>query len=178
MDATELLYIAADPGKKGAIAALRGEHLMIMDMPVGEDGEIDPTALCALLHKAASLGLPHFSGPEFFLLEVQGPRRLQDPRRVFKSGRGLGLLEMGAAMLGWPVRWTRPSDWKKAMAVPEPPRVMTPNQKITERKRLSIARAGEVFEGHKHMWTRQLDHGRAEAALLAEFARRSTTSPE
>jgi hypothetical protein len=75
---------------------------------------------------------------------------------AFSFGKVTGIAIGIAAALQIPTREVNPAKWKKDMQVPA-------------HKEASKARASQLFPNCVNGWKRALDHGRAEAAIIALF---------
>jgi crossover junction endodeoxyribonuclease RuvC len=154
------MIIGADPGTKGAIAAL-GVTLHAWRLPTEpvkvnrkERDRLDPVALYDLVRDLAMLA------PRFVVLEKVNGYGGQSGSTGFVFGRTYGLLELAFVAAGIPIRYVTPSAWKADMRCPGD-------------KNLARARATELFPAHAHLWKRKSDDGLAEAAMLAEWGRQS-----
>lgn len=152
LEAREIL--AVDPGAKGALALLDpvAGDLELFDMPRDPDGLVDVYALGAWVD-ARSHRI------KVAILEHQQAR--PGCGFAFALGRNYGDLRgvLGANFI--PMKTTRPAAWKKAMGV-------------TKDKNSSRARASAMFPRAAVKFVRVKDDGRAEAALIAAFAARSS----
>jgi crossover junction endodeoxyribonuclease RuvC len=75
----------------------------------------------------------------------------------FKYGRAVGAIEASIALSGIPMTIVEPSIWKRFHKLPG------------KEKEASRQRALEIFPASHALLARKLDHGRAEAALVALF---------
>jgi crossover junction endodeoxyribonuclease RuvC len=75
----------------------------------------------------------------------------------FKYGRAVGAIEAAIALSGIPVTIVEPSVWKRFHKLPG------------KEKEASRQRALEIFPASHALLARKLDHGRAEAALVALY---------
>ena len=147
------LFVGVDPGKTGAVAVIneRGEPQWVDDMPrIG--GEIDAKAFVEMLRESRNL---------IACAAIERTQALpQTPRSVCHSlGMSEGMALAGLLMLGVRIVRPRPNEWKKVMRVPAD-------------KALAKETAEMMFPTMKHRLQRASDHNRAEALLLADYARR------
>lgn len=162
--------VVIDPGMRGAVAVLLievGPGLAriigveeLFDMPLREDSEgvshVDFRGL------VAKLG-PY--GAEFGIIELQHSMRKQSATGAWKQCEAYrdaycALLASVPSVIGVHGRV-----WKPGMA-------------LTAVKRLSLDAARLLFPAMRHLLTRQMDDGRAEALLLGEYACRHILNQE
>jgi hypothetical protein len=79
----------------------------------------------------------------------------------FKYGRAVGAIEAVIALVGIPVTIVEPSVWKRFHKLPG------------KEKEASRQRALEIFPASHALLARKLDHGRAEASLIALYGAKS-----
>lgn len=141
--------IAIDPGKTGAIAYdAPGAALQVYDMP-------DTPAGVVSLLRALSFG------PDAFcLIEKQQAMPKQGVSSMFTLGEGYGFLQATVMTLGLPLDFVRPAEWKRKLGL------------TNADKTGSRAMAARLFPDQAELFARVKDHGRAESALLAVYARR------
>lgn len=104
-------HIGIDPGFKGGIAAIMGDNIEIIPMPVtGEkkSKRIDVLSLSAFF---SSLDQP-FSDM-LVVLEKVGTMPKQGIVSAFNFGKGVGYLECMLKLLRMPFVEVRPQEWKK-----------------------------------------------------------------
>jgi crossover junction endodeoxyribonuclease RuvC len=155
-----MLVVGIDPGLSGAIAFLHDEQLLnVADLPVvevqhgkGSRKELSP----ALLHDM----LVH--------TEIRIAKAIVEDVNAFGMGRtsafrfgvNVGTILAVLACCGIRTETVTPGRWKKSMG-------------LGSDKALSRAAAIKLWPDQSHHFSRVKDDGRAEAALLAEFARRT-----
>lgn len=149
--------LGIDPGLTGAVAAVSptGVAELLEDLPTLERGrgrvrrELDAAALSRLLY-------PHAGGIRLAVVEQVSSRPGQGVASVFSLGHSLGTVQAVLASLSIPVVMATPTRWKRAVGVPAD----------KERCRAFAARLhpDQPLE-------RKRDHNRAEALLLARYAR-------
>jgi len=147
------LFVGVDPGKTGAVAVVneRGEPQWVDDMPrIG--GEIDASGFVEMLRESRNMILS---------AAIERTQAMpQTPRSVCHSlGMSEGMALAGLLMLNVRIIRPRPAEWKRAMGVPAD-------------KAQAKEKAEMMFPVMKHRLTRACDHNRAEALLLADYARR------
>lgn len=144
-----MIFLGADPGQTGAVAII-GEG-----DPVVLDWQGDERAMAEQLQLHVALaGMPVLAA-----LERQQAMPKQGVASTFKLGVNFGVWLGILAALGVPVILPRPCDWKRGY-VP-----------AKADKDASLAVARRMFP--MASLARKKDHGRAEALLLADFARRT-----
>ena len=151
-----------DPGCYGALALLIGDRLSnVVDMPVlkvrrgkSDKAEIDGYALGRLFAAMR---------PDIVVVEQVGGMTGQSASASFNFGRAAGAPEYAAKALGLRVEFVHPIRWKRALA-------------INSGKDGSRHAAMRLWPGHADRFSRVKDDGRAEAALIAEWFRRTNTA--
>jgi len=147
------MFVGVDPGKTGAVAVIdeNGAPQWVDDIPrVG--GEVDAKEFVEMLRE-----LRHMIACAAIERTQAMP---QTPRSVCHSlGMSEGMALAGLLMLEVRIVRPRPSAWKKAMGVPAD-------------KEAAREKAAMLFPAMKHRLQRVSDHNRAEALLLADYARR------
>lgn len=142
-------YIGIDPGAAGAVAVLYGKREpFVADMPP------NPRDLTQIFAEAP--GSPELV--HLVVVERQGARPGQGVASVFKIGQRYGEIVGVLAAMGLPYVEVMPGVWKRYMG-------LTGKDKEASR---TMAR---------QLWpdaplARKKDEGRAEALLIAEYARR------
>lgn len=152
--ATAVEILGVDPGLKGALALLDPVTRCVefFDMPRTADGLVDVYELGRWVdersHRIARA-----------VLELVG--QMPGSGHAFSFGRNYGDVRgvLGANFI--PMTFVRPAKWKRAMGV-------------TKDKNSSRAKASELFPMAANKLLRVKDDGRAEAALIAAFASKST----
>ncbi len=158
-------FVGIDPGLDGAIAGLvpgeEGEYtLYVDDTPTGKTkGKrlYFPAQMAQALKK--------FSGgrePPIVFIERVHSMPKQGVASSFNFGVGFGLWQGIVAGLNWPVELVTPQAWMKVM--------MTGQLRGKDAGR---GRAMELWPEHVNTFGRVKDDGRADAALIAEYGRRS-----
>jgi crossover junction endodeoxyribonuclease RuvC len=150
------VFIGIDPGLSGAIAFIDGEFVAVYDapsVPVKKGNDYLVADMAKLITQAAS------QRSCFAILEAGIAMPNQSSSSTAKAARGGGLWEGMLAMAGVPYEMVRPSAWKKVMGV-------------TADKGEARVMAQKLFPQVADKFSRVKDDGRAEALLIAEFARR------
>ena len=157
-----MIFLGIDPGLDGALASI-ASLVTLVDTPTltvaGKGGghrreynvHAMATSLCA------------FSGGRAFaLVELVHAMPGQGVRSMFTMGRGLGVWEGLLAGLGIPFAFVTPQRWKKSL--------MDGMGQDKDAARLTAIR---LFPEVAGQFARKKDHGRADAILIAEYARRT-----
>jgi crossover junction endodeoxyribonuclease RuvC len=149
-----MIHCGIDPGVGGAIAVIEDGQAEVVDLPQGPYG-VDPVALAEQL-------------------DAWGVRSitLEDNRAVgsngslanFSMGRAVGLIVATALITHRPLWRVKPQDWQRSVGVA--------NVRASERKEAHRQRARELFPECESKLKRKKDHNRADALLIAEYARR------
>jgi crossover junction endodeoxyribonuclease RuvC len=152
------MILGIDPGLSGALAFMDDNKLSVFDIPTFEitrngkkKRQIDLQILLGILEER-NFDLEHA------YLENVGAMPGQGVSSMFQMGRGYGQIEMGLAAAGIPVTYITPQVWKKALAVPKD-------------KDGARQRASQLMPQHADNWPLKKHDGRAEAALIALYAR-------
>jgi crossover junction endodeoxyribonuclease RuvC len=162
-----VLIIGIDPGVTGAIAAMTaaGALLAVEDLPAYVTGtgtvkrQVSAAAFAALVRE---LRVRHGVDAELAVIERVASRPGQGVSSTFSLGHTAGVIEGVLGALGVPVVMVAPASWKKAIGLPP-----------GSAKDASAGLASRLFPAQAASWRRVKDHNRAEAALLAEWARRT-----
>ncbi|AMW34865.1 RuvC family protein [Haematospirillum jordaniae] len=156
--------LGVDPGAYGALALLVDGRLTdVVDMPVlkvrrgrSDKAEVDGYSLAVLLRSLA---------PDLALVEQVGGMPGQSPGASFNFGRAVGAVEYSLKTLGVRVETVAPATWKRAM-------------RLKGGKDDSRALAMRMWPTKAALFQRVKDDGRAEAALIAAWARAVPGSPQ
>lgn len=155
--------IGCDPGLKGAIAVLdvssgAPEFVTVFDMPL-ETVEVRGLKRSRIdLYKLGFLIDSYASQTRVALIEEVGFMKGKEARgSAFVFGFATGAVHGIMATCLIPIEMIKPEVWKMAMG-------------LSSVKRASIDRAIKYFPDSAPYLKRQIDHGRAEAILLAWFA--------
>ena len=151
--------LGCDPGKKGAIALISGSELVhVFDMPVVALKKGTKVCCHTLNDHLAALFYEH--GPiDVAVLETVHATPQMGVTSAFDFGRSSGVVEMALVARGVRLEQVQPAAWKRALGLD-----------ANKNSSLALARAkwpgSDAFSLQKH-------EGRAEAALIAEWARRN-----
>lgn len=157
-----MLIVGVDPGLSGAVAFLNdGELLHVQDLPTVEVGhgkgtrkELAPALLHDMLvHTEIRIAKA--------IVEHVGASPQMGTTSAFRFGENFGAIVAVLACCGIRTELVRPQVWKKAM-------------KLGADKSLSRAMALKLWPDQSQYFARVKDDGRAEAALIAEWARLHT----
>lgn len=149
------MIIGIDPGFSGAIAFLYKQELDVVDLPImriKNRKQVDPVSFTAIINCAPRK-------IAFAAIEDVHSMPKQGVASTFKFGYNAGILLGVIQALGIKVFRIDPSIWKAALG-------------ISSDKKESLALAKKLFPAYKAYFTRVKDNGRAEAVLLAHFARK------
>lgn len=146
--------LGADPGIHGAIALLgtRGS-LEIFDMPTIRADKKLHVDDYTLARKIDAFGKNYI---ETAFIERVHAMPKNGAVSMFSFGTSYGILRGVIAASFIPAVLVTPQSWKKDLG-------------ITSDKKQSLAKARELFPEYLHLFSRQKDDGRAEAALLAYY---------
>lgn len=157
-------FIGIDPGLRGAVALIAGDRLKVYDMPTLEyviagkkkRSEIDIHRLYKIFFTASC----PLQDPVCYLEGVAGMPGMGGTQ-MFAFGQAYGMTKAAIALSHIPYEIISPQKWKNHYG-------------LTRDKAGSFEMASEIFPDFKHLWTRKKDDGRAEAALIANYARELT----
>lgn len=154
-----MIVIAADPGLKGAIAALKDGHQLVWlaDMPTKEmsNGKL---MVCArqLKEMLQAILSEHPKDDHIAIIEQVGTMPGQGIVSAFNFGRGFGVLEASIIARGITLEMVRPAIWKKSLG-------------FTADKEFIRHAMIERFPAFAHMLKRKMDADRAEAIAIALY---------
>lgn len=158
-----MVIIGIDPGATGALAFYDTQmtlpRIRVIDMPVAvvKRGkrlvkEVDPAQLVCLIQGE----LNPFGGKIHAYLEKVGAMPGQGVSSMFAFGRSVGMVEGVLAGLMVPVSYVASQTWVRVM-------------QVRGGKGGSRLRASELFPAQSDYFARVMDHGRADACLIAMF---------
>lgn len=150
-----MIFIGVDPGFSGAVATiLEDGSLEVEDMPVLKNTkgktEIDLHGLLSALHPEGFEALA--------VVEQVGAMPGQGVSSMFRFGQSYGAIQMAIAAHRIPVKYVTPVRWKKHFG-------------LTRGKDVSRGLAMQRFPDRADWFKRVKDDGRAEAALIALYAK-------
>jgi crossover junction endodeoxyribonuclease RuvC len=154
------LWVGIDPGLAGAVAVIDrdGRLLEVADMPALSDGgkrRVDPAGLVAVLMGAVG---------QIRMATVERVHSMpkQGVASAFSFGASYGVVLGVLAALRVPYQLVTPQRWKREMMDGQ-----------GKEKAASRMVARRLWPDHADLFARVKDDGRAEAALIAEWGRRS-----
>lgn len=156
------LFVGIDPGLSGAVGAIIGDRAFVWDFPtyktkIGKSlrTRIDEDQLQALAFRVARLG------PVVAMIErVQGMRDDDGSRHTaYTFGEVTGQIRQSFVAAKVPRASVPPATWKLRLGLRGQP------------KDASRALACRLFPSSAHLFARRKDDGRAEAVLIAHYAR-------
>jgi crossover junction endodeoxyribonuclease RuvC len=150
-----VIYIGIDPGLDGALAAITPNGLEVYDTPTYRSEKGKRRYSTAMMSRI--LGGLRERGAATAMIEAVHAMPGQGVTSMFSMGYGLGLWH--ALLVGHEILWdaVSPQRWKKVFD-------------LDRDKDKSRVLAQSLFPGE--FFKRKKDHGRAEAALIAEYGRR------
>jgi hypothetical protein len=156
-------YLALDPGTTGALALVAGREVIVVDIPYRRtvvDGRgrrvLDLEALADVCRMLAIF-------EPILVTEAVAGRRGDDAWSVGELTRSAGAVEAALAACGVPVACrVPPAAWKRALGLTRIPKA--------QRKTRSLEMARGLWPT-SDAFRRAKDHNRAEAALIAHWAR-------
>jgi len=158
--------VGIDCGASGAIAVLReSECVGLFDMPmiqVGTRMEYNARAMAKLVIDDLELG-----ASDLVAIEHVHPNGKNGAVGAFKFATGYGIWLGIIAACDLRLERVTPQRWRKAML-----------EGLPKGKGASFQRALELFPDQASFLTRKKDDGRAEALLIAEYARRTFAGKE
>ncbi len=149
-------WIGIDPGMKGGLALVSPTGQLIEAIPMVVNGkEVDGYRIARLFEEWQA-----DCGPLKVMIEQVGSMPGQGVASTFRFGQGFGTL-LGVVQAGsLSLHRVRPQKWKKDMGL------------TNKDKDASRHLATEIWPEHSDRWQFKYLDGVAEAALIAEWARR------
>mgnify|MGYP001557458037 CR=1 FL=1 len=145
-------FIGIDPGKTGAIATLSDIGESAIDLPyIGTEVDVRSLRIALAAFPAGTVVALEYQAP------FSAPGRSMGVTSAFALGEGYGMLKGFCLSAGFRVLLPRPAAWKKHFGL------------IGKDKDASRQLANQLFPSVDLRLKK--DHGRAEALLLAEWAR-------
>lgn len=147
------IILGVDPGKSGAIAALRynGALIGVDDMPV-LGGIVNAQLLAEQMHNYVDPLIFPWDG--ICVIEDVHAMPKQGVSSTFDFGVSKGIAIGAAAADSWSLRFVTPARWKRDLG-------------LSKDKGASRRMAIELWPARAQMFARVKDDGRAEAALIA-----------
>jgi len=162
----QIIAVGLDPGKTGAVAALRDGAVQFYDTPtlatgVGGKRDYDVHEMAAIIRRCGDLDRLHvfIEKQQAMPMELHG--RTQGVATSFQIGLGYGVWLGLLGALGVPFTPVAAVTWKKVMLSDMP-----------KGKDSSTIKAKQLFPQAAESLKRKKDHNRSEALLLAEYGRR------
>jgi hypothetical protein len=159
------LFCGIDPGMTGALVVIENDDLEFHDTPIvkmGTKTKLDPARCSALLRDIKS-DAARDGKNLLVMIEKVGPMPKQGISSTASFMYGAGQWEGILAALEIPYQFVTPQRWKGLLMDGEP------KEKDASRvvaRRLWPTQTEEAL-------SRKKDHGRADAALIAEYGRRT-----
>jgi hypothetical protein len=150
-------YVGVDPGKTGAVAVLRSDEITFYDYPVPDLRMIikpDEEIFIAIERAQAWPGDIKKACPACGRVPSQGSVA------TFNYGKEYGIYLGTFVALGLPYAEIQPIQWKREFSL------------LKTDKKTSVDMAVKLFPGVADQLKLVKHHGRAEALLIAEYARR------
>lgn len=148
------ILLGVDPGIRGGLAILSIDPTTLL---VAIDVPIYGTAAKERVDVAAIVKFVRQHAPMHAYIERAQAMPRQGSSSGFKYGRAVGAIEAAITCCGIPMTIVEPSMWKKALRL------------YGGDKEAARQRAMQLFPAAHAMLARKMDHGRAEAALLAFY---------
>lgn len=158
------VILGIDPGTTGAMVWLHVQSNTIEKC-------IDNSLWCEGPYADRDLYeyLSHLEPPDIIVVEAQHARATRDAHGKVVQGiastwtyaEHYGIIKGCVRQYKKPVYFPDPGVWKGSM-----------NLGNKTEKRLSLEKARELWPGSVHLFKRKMDHGRAEAALVAYYGKR------
>lgn len=156
-----LTLVGIDPGVSGAVAVLTGNRIDVHDIPtltVKKGAKVrtrvDKIATLSLFARLARFGA------DLVLIEDVNGAGGQSAPAAFQFGYATCVLAMASLVHGFETREVAPVAWKTKINVLHD----TDGDKAR-------AKAAALFPDQAHLFARKKDHNRADAALIAYYAR-------
>lgn len=153
--------LGIDLGASGALVLLSGRRLRIWDMPVVKvpRGKRNVNLVEAHLVSDIIRSCRHV---DHAFIEKTTSKPGQGAMAMKTFGRAIGVIEGVLAMAGIPVTEVHPRVWQKAMGL-----------QAGAGKDAARSKAMALWPRYSKKFKRVMDNGRADAALIAKYGRRS-----
>lgn len=158
------LFVGIDPGRNGAIATVDGFGILVglMDMPTATEVVAKKTRKRVHVSELVAALSPYVPMVTVAAIEDVGGITGQAASASFAFGRMCGLVEGALIALGMPVCRVRAQRWHKVVGLPT---------RATKDDCRALAAAN--FPERAASFARKKDDGRADAAMIAHWARRA-----
>lgn len=151
-------YVGIDPGQTGGLARVlhNGDLDDVVPMP-SVSGEVSGWQIGEIIQSWRS------DSPDRVVVVIEEVHAMpkQGVSSTFKFGKSYGIAIGAAQALGAPIHFVRPQEWKKTFTL------------VGKHKDASRSKATELWPRKSEHWTRKMDNGLTDAALIAEHARRN-----
>lgn len=149
--------LGLDPGLSGGLAYYNGAELIVYAMPFFNVEVGGKSRKRIDVQKLKSILMDNVV--DHAVIEKVNAQPGNGTAAAFAYGYGVGVIDAAIACCGIPFTHVTPQKWKKAMDCPA--------DKDAARKR-----ASELLPSFSHCWSRRMDDGIAEAALIALYGMR------
>ena len=160
-----MIYLGIDPGLDGALAAVNedGRFVSVLDTPVIKVAKTKGFRREYLLSNMRQLVLGWATDYAVGLIAMEKVHSMpgQGVASMFTMGEGVGSWKMLLVCSGLAHEFVTPQAWKKTLGLP-----------AKAEKGDSILKAQQLFPEAAPFLARVKDDGRADALLIAEWARR------
>ncbi len=159
-------YLGVDPGVNGALAILVDGELVVHDLPTVANGkgkgrrEIDAYELARIIAVAGTI--------THAFVEKVGAMPTDGSIQAFSFGQVFGTIRGVLSAHFMPITLVSPIKWRNALGVRR-------SEKRGD-KQPSVDMANQLFPKYNHLWRAKCHADRAEAALIAEYCRRTIGS--
>lgn len=157
--------LGIDPGLSGALAFYSDNDLQTFPMPltIGKKLKSGKKAKNTVdMYELAELIDSWAKDIKFAIIEEVHAMPNQGVTSMFNFGMTYGIIQGIIAANLCPIHYVRPQTWKGVLQVPAD-------------KKLSRARATELFPAYSNQWCKAKWDGRAEAAMIALYGSKLTT---
>lgn len=155
-----MTVLGIDPGVSGAVARVSDDGARVWSPEVYKEGS--RTRISPLWVRSVLLTSPQ---PTLVVMERQSTRPGEAGVASFSAGWNAAVYHSVAQILGLRFEWVAPPTWKARFSL------LAPGLTPAERKSAALQRARELWPDLADDLKRVSDHGRADALLIAEWAR-------
>lgn len=171
------MIIGIDPGKSGAFAYVCGGSVTTEAVPMRplqplakkskQTFEFDAAATREIIKTWVILA------PRYVAFEQVNGKPTDGGSRAFKFGEGVGRLREMIEAAGLPLVWVPANVWRAETGTTAfGRRGVAAGVVYKDTKEISRAYASSLWPADAHQWMKTAQDGHAEAALIAEYARR------
>lgn len=168
-----MIVIGIDPGLNGAIARINGSESSVWDLPtmtVDRNGKarraINPDALARMLKDIVGI---QRDGDAVVCVERAQSSSQMGVTSSFNYGSGYGLIIGVLAAIAVPRKTVPPATWKRAMGLIQHGTPKIGRAKAGS-KHTALELARRLYPALAAQLSREGDHNRAEAVLIAHYA--------